>query len=121
MDGHFIPSSNLLLAMSPIWRNFTDNIAMVQFQHRMVGYTLLGVTLVQALCVMAWAPKSRAKRRAFHLFGIVFFQACLGIMTLLLVVPIWAGLVHQAFAMFVLAEMVIYRESVSRSRTEAAS
>ncbi|TAL80803.1 MAG: heme A synthase [Beijerinckiaceae bacterium] len=120
MDGHFIPSSNLLLAMSPIWRNFTDNIAMVQFQHRMVGYTLLGVTLVQALCVMAWAPKSRAKRRAFHLFGIVFFQACLGIMTLLLVVPIWAGLVHQAFAMFVLAEMVIYRESVSRPRTEAA-
>lgn len=120
MDGHFIPSTHLLFALEPFWRNFTDNIAMVQFQHRMGGYTLLALTLIQALCVAAWAPKSRAKRRAFHLFGIVFAQACLGIVTLLLAVPIWAGLLHQAFAMFVLAEMVIYRESLSRARSEPA-
>ncbi|HEY5225968.1 MAG TPA: COX15/CtaA family protein, partial [Methylovirgula sp.] len=118
MDGHFIPSTHLLFAMEPFWRNFTDNIAMVQFQHRMGGYTLLALTLLQALCVAAWAPKSRAKRRAFHLFGIVFVQACLGIVTLLLVVPLWAGLIHQAFAMFVLAKMVIYRESLSRARSQ---
>ncbi|MHB8886599.1 MAG: COX15/CtaA family protein [Methylovirgula sp.] len=118
MDGHFIPPSHLLFALEPYWRNFTDNIAMVQFQHRMVAYTLLLLTLAQALCAMVWAPKSRAMRRAFHLFGLVLVQACLGIVTLLLVVPLWAGLLHQAFAMFVLAEAVIYRESLSRSRIE---
>jgi heme a synthase len=120
MDGHFIPPAHLLFALEPFWRNFTDNIAMVQFQHRMVAYALLALALVQALYVKALAAKSRAKRRAFHLFGLVFTQACLGIMTLLLVVPLWAGLVHQAFAMFVLAEMVIYRQSLSRARTMPA-
>ncbi len=104
--------------MKPFWRNFTDNLAMVQFQHRMVAYALLALALVQALCAKAWAGKSRVKRRAFHLFGLVFMQACLGIMTLLLAVPLWAGLLHQAFAMFVLAEAVIYRESLSKARTD---
>lgn len=118
MDGHFIPPSQVLVALEPFWRNFTDNIAMVQFQHRMVAYALLLLTLTQALYAMVWAPKSRAKRRAFHLFGLVFMQAGLGVVTLLLVVPLWAGLLHQAFAMFVLAEAVIYRESLSRPRTE---
>lgn len=119
MDGHFIPPSQLLFALQPFWRNFTDNIAMVQFQHRMVAYVLLLLTLAQALCAMVWARKSRAMRRAFHLFGLVLMQACLGIVTLLLVVPLWAGLLHQAFAMFVLAEAVIYRESLSRPRTDS--
>jgi heme a synthase len=118
MDGHFIPPVHLLFALQPLWRNFTDNFAMVQLQHRMVAYGLLLLALIQALCAKAWAPKSKAKRRAFHLFGLVFMQAGLGIMTLLLAVPLWAGLLHQAFAMFVLAEMMIYRESLSLARTD---
>jgi cytochrome c oxidase assembly protein subunit 15 len=118
MDGHFIPPSDLLFALQPFWSNLTDNIALVQFQHRMVAYALLLLTLTQALCARAWAPKSKTKRRAFHLFGLVVTQACLGILTLLLVVPLWSGLLHQGFAMFVLAEMVIYREALSRARTD---
>ncbi len=119
MDGRFVPPSETLFALEPFWRNFTDNVAMVQLQHRLVAYALLLLTLVQALCAMAWARKSRAMRRALHLFGAVFVQACLGILTLLLAVPIWAGLLHQAFAMLVLASAVIYRELLSRPRTEA--
>lgn len=118
MDGHFLPPSDVLFALEPFWRNFTDNIAMVQLQHRLVAYALLLLTFAQAICAMAWAPKSRAMRRAVHLFGAVFVQACLGILTLLLAVPIWAGLLHQAFAMLVLTSAVIYRESLSRPRTE---
>jgi cytochrome c oxidase assembly protein subunit 15 len=118
MDGHFIPSSDVLFALEPWWRNFTDNLAMVQFQHRMVGYVLLLLTLAQALCAMAWAPGTKAMRRALHLFGAVLVQAGLGVVTLLLAVPIWAGLLHQAFAMLVLVSAVIYRESLSRAHTE---
>ncbi len=118
MDGHFVPPSSLLFDLHPFWRNFTDNVATVQFQHRMVAYTLLLLTLIQALCAIVWAPKSKAMRRAIHLFGVVLVQACLGIVTLLLVVPLWAGLLHQAFAMLILVSAVIYRESLSRSRTE---
>jgi cytochrome c oxidase assembly protein subunit 15 len=120
MDGHIVPPSDLLLSLEPWWRNFTDNLATVQFQHRMVAYVLLLLTFAQALCARAWAPGTKAMRRAFHLFGAVLVQAALGVMTLLLVVPIWAGLLHQAVAMLVLVSAVIYRESLSRARTETS-
>jgi cytochrome c oxidase assembly protein subunit 15 len=67
---------------------------------------------------MRWAPGTKAMRRALHLFGAVVAQACLGVVTLLLAVPIWAGLLHQAFAMLVLVSAVVYRESLSRTRTD---
>jgi cytochrome c oxidase assembly protein subunit 15 len=117
MDGHLILPSDVLFALQPLWRNLTDNLAMVQFQHRFVAYALLALALAQALFAKRVAPQSRVKRRAFHLFGLIFTQAGLGIVTLLLVVPLWAGLLHQAFAMVVLAEAVIYRESLSRAKT----
>ena len=120
MDGHFIPPHDLLFALQPFWHNFTDNLATVQFQHRIVGYLLLALVIAQAVCAKVWAPKSRPMKRAFHLFGLVFIQLCLGIVTLLLVVPLWAGLLHQAFAMFVLATAVVNREMLSRARMSEA-
>jgi len=84
----------------------------------MFGYLLLALTLAQAICAMAWAPGTKAMRRALHLFGAVLGQAALGVVTLLLAVPLWAGLLHQAFAMLVLLSAVIYRESLSRARSE---
>ena len=102
MEGHFVPPHNVLTALSPFWRNFTDNIAMVQFQHRMVAYVLLALAIVQALCTVPFAPGSVAARRAVAFAAVVGLQAGLGIITLLLGVPVWAGLLHQAFAMAVL-------------------
>lgn len=120
MDGHLIPPSDLLLALEPYWRNFMDNLAMVQFQHRIVAYVVFALVVAQAVCAKIWAPGSRPMKRAFHLFGLVFVQVGLGIMTLLLVVPLWAGLVHQAFAMFVLATAVVNREMLSKARMAGA-
>ena len=37
----------------------------------------------------------------------------IGIVTLVLVVPIWAGLLHQAFAMVVLGMAVVHRQRLS--------
>ena len=47
-------------------------------------------------------------RRATALAGLVTTQAVIGIVTLMLVVPIWAGLLHQALAMVVLAMAVVH-------------
>lgn len=116
MDGHFIPPSGLLLSLEPYWRNFTDNLATVQFQHRMVAYLVLALVIAQAFCAKMWAPGTKPMKRAFHLMGVVLVQVALGIVTLMLVVPLWAGLVHQAFAMFVLATAVINREMLSKKR-----
>jgi cytochrome c oxidase assembly protein subunit 15 len=40
--------------------------------------------------------------------AMVLLQGVLGIVTLLLVVPLWAGLAHQAMAMLVLLTAVIH-------------
>ena len=110
MDGQLIPPGDVLGAMAPLWRNLVDNVAEVQFQHRMTAYLLLAVTIVQAIWTARVAPGTSATRRSVALAGLVAAQATIGIVTLLLVVPIWSGLLHQAFAMVVLAMSVVHRQ-----------
>ena len=115
MEGHLILPADVLGAMSPLWRNLVDNVAQVQFQHRMTAYLLLAVVVVQAMMTARLMPASSAKRRSVALAGLVAAQAIIGIMTLVLVVPIWAGLLHQAFAMVVLAMAVVHRQRLGAS------
>ena len=115
MDGRLIPSGDVLGAMTPLWRNLVDNLATVQFQHRMTAYLLLAAAIVQAVLTARAAPGTSAKRRAVALAGLVAAQATIGVVTLLLVVPIWAGLLHQLFAMVVLAMAVVHRQRLAAS------
>lgn len=103
MDGGLAPPAGVLTALHPFWRNLTDNVATVQFQHRMVAYALLALAIAQAIATARFAPRTGAARRAIGFVHVVALQVVLGITTLLLVVPLWAGLLHQAFAMVVLA------------------
>ena len=48
--------------------------------------------------------------------GLVAMQASIGIATLVLVVPLWAGLLHQAFAMIVLGMAVAHAQALSKAR-----
>ena len=110
MDGHLIPPGDLLGAMTPHWRNLVDNLATVQFQHRMTAYLLLVLAVVQGAVTMQAAPGTSAQRRAVVLAVLVAAQATIGVVTLVLAVPIWAGLLHQLFAMVVLAMAVVHRQ-----------
>jgi len=89
---------------------------LVQFQHRMIAYALLALALAQALYASRAAVGSRAVRRAWVVAGLVAVQASIGIGTLVLVVPLWAGLLHQAFAMIVLGMAVAYAQALSKAR-----
>ena len=111
MDGHFVPPYADLTRLSPLWSNVFENITAVQFQHRMAAYALLGLALWQA--AVAFRLGGRAWRRALAITGLVLCQAGLGIATLLLAVPLWAGLAHQALAMIVLAMAVVNRQALS--------
>ncbi len=108
MDGHFTPPADVLMSLTPLWRNLTDNVALVQLDHRLVAYVLLGLASIQALVAVRCGGKIAV--RAFILLGLVAMQAAIGIVTLLLAVPLWAGLLHQAFAMLVLGTAVMYRQ-----------
>ena len=113
MDGHLILPGDVLGALSPWWRNLVDNAAEVQFQHRMTAYLVLALVLVQAIWARRVAAGSVAARRAAALAGIVATQAAIGIVTLVLVVPIWAAMLHQAFAMVVLGVAVVHRQRLA--------
>ena len=98
MDGRFVPEASALFSVKPWIENFVDNPVLVQFNHRMVAYLIVLAALWHAVAARASAGAARAGLIA----GLTLAQAALGITTLLLVVPLWAGLSHQLVAMVLL-------------------
>ena len=79
-------------------RNLVENALTVQFDHRMLAYTIFAIAIVHAIKTFSFT--------SMVLAYFVFIQAGLGIMTLLMHVPLGFALAHQATAMFVLAAAV---------------
>ena len=110
MDGRLVPAGYAQL--QPLWLNWFENIAAVQFDHRM-----LAVATVTAVFVL-WAAGLRANlpipaRKALHaLLAIAVLQVALGISTLLLVVPIPLAAAHQAGAVLLLTAAVVLRHTL---------
>lgn len=121
MDGHLVPPLADLLRQSPLWSNLFENVTTVQFDHRTVAYAVLIVALFHAAEAWSQAPGTGAARRAALLVGAVAAQAAIGITTLLLVVPLWAALLHQAFAMVVLGLAVLHRRRLSAPSLRVAA
>jgi heme a synthase len=102
MDGALIPDG--LGVMQPWWRNIFENVMTVQFNHRMMGYLIALLALIQAL--LAWRMGTGGVRfSAGLLLAAVFAQIALGVFTLLGGAPIGLALAHQAgaIALFALA------------------
>jgi heme a synthase len=108
MDGALVPPASALFAVNPWIENFVDNVILVQFNHRLVAYAIVVFALWHAWSIRRLAPASKTARRATAMAGLTLAQMVLGIVTLLLVVPLWAGLAHQVFAMAVLAMAVVH-------------
>lgn len=109
MDGAFIPPLAHLTQMEPLWRNFFENVTMVQFIHRMIAYVVVLVIFVHGWQMWRALPNSAAYKRALLLCALAVGQVVIGIGTLVHGVPLWAGLAHQAMAMVVLGAAVYHR------------
>jgi cytochrome c oxidase assembly protein subunit 15 len=96
MDGHLVPRG--YLDETPWWANLFENVAAVQFNHRVLAMT----TLVCALGLAFAGRASRAYGLALATGGMALLQVALGISTLLLVVPIPLAAAHQAGAVALL-------------------
>jgi cytochrome c oxidase assembly protein subunit 15 len=107
IDGALIPSAARLWFETPWWRNLFDNTLTVQFEHRMVAYTLLVVALLHAVDALRSRAGTGAANGAAWLAAAVVLQAALGILTLLHQVPIGLALAHQAVAIVVLTLAVL--------------
>jgi cytochrome c oxidase assembly protein subunit 15 len=108
MDGALVPPASALFVAKPWIENFVDNVVLVQFNHRLVAYAIVAFALWHAWTVRRQAPASKTASRATGMAGLMLAQMTLGIVTLLLAVPLWAGLAHQVFAMAVLAMAVVH-------------
>lgn len=105
MGNYWIPPG--ALALEPWWLNFFENVATVQFDHR-----LLAVTTFFAIVAYWWfagrtAMPGRLRRWVNGLLHVAVLQVALGISTLLLMVPTLLAAAHQATAL-VLFTVVLY-------------
>ena len=105
MQGYWLPPYGAIL--TPFWINLLDNPATVQFIHRVLG------TLLVLGTAMAWMALRRDptiegdKRTALHVFVmLMLFQFWLGVFTLVLVVPLTLGVMHQVTACLLLGASV---------------
>ncbi|MEM8878728.1 MAG: COX15/CtaA family protein [Pseudomonadota bacterium] len=110
MGGMLIP--DLMYGMEPWWRNLFEDVTTVQFNHRMMGYIVLIVALIQTALALAVLSPGGARVVAALLGLGVTMQAGLGIATLLTGVPISAALAHQALAIVLIGLAVTHLRQV---------
>lgn len=96
-----------LTALDPLWRNLTENIATVQFNHR-----ILAITTFIAIVVYWYRGRGadfppRAAKANNALLHAAFLQIVLGVSTLLLSVPTFLAVSHQAVALLLLTVALI--------------
>jgi heme a synthase len=98
MGGGIFPPD--FLRLEPVLLNLVENPSAVQWVHRLLGTLLLGVSVTFYLKVRR-LPDLDAPARLLNptLCGLIAVQYLLGVLTLLLVVPVWLGVTHQAMAM----------------------
>lgn len=101
MDGRLVPSA--WGRLDPWWLSLFEDVATVQFNHRLLAtLTLLGSAALWLRSMTAEAPDP-VQVSSLALLAAVVVQYGLGIATLLLVVPVPLGVLHQAWAMVVVS------------------
>jgi cytochrome c oxidase assembly protein subunit 15 len=97
MGTHWLPPG--MSALDPFWRNLTENMTTVQFDHR-----LLAITTFFVIVVFWWRTRNtgmpqRSGPAVNALLHTAILQVILGISTLLLSVPTALAAAHQGVAM----------------------
>lgn len=123
MAGRFVPEQYWDESLG--WRNFFENTATVQFDHRMLAYSTLlsaGAVLVTARRGGAWKHHTpRVRRGVLALVHAVGAQAALGISTLVMYVPVPLAACHQAGALVVWSSVLTVLHALRAAAPRAAS
>lgn len=102
MNGEWIPLD--MGGLTPWYRNLFEDLATIQFNHRLMAYIIGGVVLINFFVVLSSARRRRAViLSALLVLLAVVGQIALGIWTLLHAVPIHLGIAHQGVAAIVFA------------------
>jgi cytochrome c oxidase assembly protein subunit 15 len=111
MDGDVVPAG--ALDLSPWWLNGFENVATVQFDHRILAYASVALIAWLWIKVRRALVLQRARLAANAMAAMAVLQVLLGIATLLLVVPLPLAVLHQAGAalLFSLSVWAVYELS----------
>src|SRR5258708_30318532 len=112
MDGGFVPAG--YAQFEPFIRNWFENVAAVQFDHRLLAMTTVVSVIALWLAGRRAALPLATKRALNVLLAIGLLQLALGIATLLLVVPIPLAAAHQAGAVLLLTAAIALRHTLRR-------
>ena len=106
MTGRFFPHGGLDLA--PLWINFFENNATVQFVHRSLGWGLVALGLIMVM-VTFLNNKDRIQRACVSLvFAALILQFLLGVGVIVLKVPMGLAVVHQSGAFVLLMASITF-------------
>ncbi len=114
MHGRFIPDG--LYALSPWWVDWFENVATVQFHHRLLAYAL-----AVAAPLLWWRARrpglpARARASLHWLLGLLAAQVALGVATLVLVVPVSLAAAHQGGALALFTAALALNHSLTGAR-----
>ena len=100
MDGSLVPAG--IAQLQPFVRNVMENVATVQFDHRLLATVTALLAMATLVVGLRGGAAGRLRTALFALGVAVLGQYALGVTTLLWVVPVALGTMHQAMAVLVL-------------------
>ncbi len=113
MDGRLVPAT--YADMHPLLRNLTQNLAAVQFDHRLLA-TVTALLAAATAAIGLRRPQPPALRRALVALGVaVCAQYALGVATLLNFAPPGLATAHQAGAVLLLTTVVASLHAARRT------
>ena len=112
MAEQWIPGG--LLPLSPWWKNLFENQMTVQFIHRMLGWLLCMLIPGFWRYCKGFVLNEDQEKAVDWLLWTILIQFGLGVFTLLMVVPVWLGVMHQVGAVILLMVAVYNKFLMNR-------
>jgi cytochrome c oxidase assembly protein subunit 15 len=110
MDGAIVPQGVFTSWLSPF-----EDVTTVQFDHRMMAYLVFAAIVALFVLGLRHNLNTTARRTSGLLVGAVSLQVVLGIWTLIAVVPVWLGALHQFGAVLLLSAALLHTDSLRRN------
>lgn len=112
MDGRWLPPG--AFALEPWWRNLFENLATVQFMHRVLALVVTISVLGFWFAAVRRTSYRRARWGLHALLLALVVQLGLGISTLVYVVPVSLAAAHQAGAVLLLSAALFGAHALRR-------
>ena len=112
MDGRLVPAA--YADLHPFLRNLTENLAAVQFDHRLLATLTAALTVATAVIGLRRRQPAALRHAFAALAAVVCAQYALGVATLLNAAPPGLATAHQAGAVLLLTAVIVCLHAARR-------